>query len=65
MNEYAVDVAFDYYDTIFVKADSEDEARDKIMNEFQFSEKYKVLAHGKEVDFDNIEFMAVGEVHNV
>ena len=62
MKEYAVDVAFDYYATIFVKADSEEQAREKVMNEFSFSEHYQVLARGKQVDFENIEFMGVGEV---
>ena len=64
MNEYAIDVAFDYYDTIFIKANSEEEAKSKVVSEYGLDEKFRVIAHGKEVKFDNIEIMAVGDVLN-
>jgi hypothetical protein len=64
MKEYAVDVAFDFYDTIFIKANSKEEAKSKVANEYGLSDKYKVITGTKRLDFDNIEVMSVGDVVN-
>lgn len=64
MKEYAVDVAFDFYDTIFIKANSPEEAKSKVANEYGLGDKYKVITGTKQLDFDNIEVMSVGDVLN-
>lgn len=62
MKEYAVDLELSYYPTVFVKANSPDEARDLVMEKMEFMEGYKVLVYGKIKEFENVEFMGVGDV---
>jgi hypothetical protein len=64
MREYAVEVELAYYATIFVEANSPEEAEQIVMESDKFLPNYKVLAYGKEREFGNVEFMGVGDVVN-
>lgn len=64
MKEYAVEVELSYFDTVFIEAESKSEAISKVMDNYPFSDNYKVIAFGKEEDFANVEFAGIGEVEN-
>jgi hypothetical protein len=65
MKEYAVTVELVYFHDLFVKANSESEAVASVMDNQPFNDNFKVIAFGKEKQFDSIEYVSADEVNNV
>jgi hypothetical protein len=56
MEKYAVSVELVYYHTIYVEADSEQEAVAKAMDFDELTTNYKARIYDKEYDFTSVEY---------